>query len=83
LFYSHRDERFTGGVTWQGAARTPQPVRHEELETANGWKHKLAGPTRGARRNAGDSDHHGCAPQLMCCNYPEKTPQKMAKTLTN
>ena len=46
-------------------------------------EHKPADPTRGARRNAGDSGHHGCAHQLMCCNYPEKIPEKMAKTLTN
>jgi hypothetical protein len=43
----------------------------------------LLTPTRGARRNAGDSGHHGCAHQLMGRKYPEKTPEKMAKTLTN
>ena len=83
MFYRYRDERFTDGVKWQESPRTPQQVRHGELETANGWEHKPADPTRGARRNAGDNGRHGCAHQLMCCNYPKKTPEKMAKILTN
>jgi len=48
------------------------------------WKRPMAGNikllthTRGARRNAGTSGQHGDAHQLLCCNYPEKTPEKMA-----
>ena len=78
LFYRHRDDRFTNDVIRQGAARTLQPDHHGDLAAAHGWEHNTADSKCEAHRNPGASGQHGDAHQFWCCNYPEKTPEKMA-----